>query len=275
MANDGKKGEAGPVPLADVGVLLREWRAARRLSQLDLSFRARVSSRHISYVETGKSRPSRDMVVRLADALDVPLRERNALLAAAGHAPEYPERALDALELAPMRHAIESILEHQEPYPAFVLSRHWDVLRANRAAERVATFLGVAGRHANMVLRFLDPDDLRSVVTNWEEVARDLLRHVQEEVAALPSDVRARALLDEALSYPGVPAHWRTRDLSGSTSPVLTVEFRRGDRRLRFFSTITTFGTARDVTVEELRIECAFPADEATAEVCRSLESLH
>jgi transcriptional regulator with XRE-family HTH domain len=274
MQSDGTKADAGRVPLADVGMLLREWRAARRLSQLDLSFRARVSSRHISYIETGKSRPSREMVVRLADALAVPLRERNALLAAAGHAPEYPERALDALELATVRRAIDSILEHQEPYPAFVLNRHWDVLRTNRAAERVATFLGVAGRHRNMVLRFFDPDGLRSVVANWEEIARDLLRHVQEDVAAMPSDVSARALLDEALSYPGVPAHWRTRELDGSASPVLTVEFRRGDQWLRFFSTITTFGTARDVTVEELRIECAFPADEATAKICRSLASL-
>ena len=162
-----------PAPATRLGALLRQWRAARRVSQLDLALEAGVSTRHLSYVETGKAQPSRDMVARLADTLDVPLRERNALLVAAGYAPEFPERALDTPELAPIRRAIELIVEHQEPYPAFVLDRRWDVQLTNRAAGRVAGFLIGGSRHTNMVRQFFDPADMRAVVVNWEEVAGD------------------------------------------------------------------------------------------------------
>ena len=258
-------------PPAAVGALLREWRAARRLSQLDLALEAGVSTRHLSYVETGKAQPSREMIARLADTLDVPLRERNALLVAAGYAPQHPETPLGTPELAQVRQAIDLMLEHQEPYPAFVLDRHWEVLHANRAAARVTGFLEGRSGHTNMLRQFFDPEALRSAVVNWEEVAGDLIRHLHDVVAVSPSDAKARALLDDVLRYPGVPPRWRSRELGASPSPVLTVEFRKGDRTLRFFSTITTFGTSRDVTVEELRIECTFPADEATAEFCRAL----
>lgn len=258
---------------APVGALLREWRAARRLSQLDLALDVGVSARHLSCVETGKAQPSRDMVARLADVLEMPLRERNALLMAAGYAPKYPETALGTPALAQVRRAIDSILGQQEPYPAFVLNRHWDVLLANRAAARVSGFLlrGAASPHDNMIRQFFDPDDLRSAVVNWEEVAGDLIRHLHVEVAAAPSDAAARALLDDVLRYPGVPARWRTRELGVAPAPLLTTVFRRDGRELRFFSTITTFGTPRDVTLDELRIECVFPEDDATAELCRAL----
>jgi transcriptional regulator with XRE-family HTH domain len=252
-----------------VGDLLREWRAARRVSQLALALGADVSARHLSYVETGKARPSRDLVARLADTLAMPLRERNALLVAAGFAPEHAESRLDAPELVAVRRAIDFILAHQEPYPAFVLNRRWDILRANAAAERVGTAL-IGGRgHDNMVRQFFDPSDMRRVVENWEEVAADLLRHLHEEVAAAPSDARARALLDEVLRYPGVPEGWRTREVGSAPPPLLTVKFRSGDLSLRFFSTITRFGTPHDVTLDEVRIESVFPADEATDLWCR------
>lgn len=254
-----------------MGVLLREWRAARRLSQFDLALEAGTSARHVSRVETGKAQPSHGMVARLADTLDVPLRERNALLLAAGYAPEYPETSLSSPDLTQVRRAVELVLEHQEPYPAFVLNRRWDVLMTNRAAARVAGFLRGNLIHTNMVRQFFDPDDLRAVVVNWEEIAGDLIRHLHDEVAATPSDAKARALLDDVLRYPGVPARWQTRELSSAPSPLLTVHFRKGDQDLRFFSTITTFGTPRDVTIDELRIECTFPADEATGERCRAL----
>ena len=257
--------------VAPVGVLLREWRAARRVSQLHLALEAGTSSRHLSYLETGKAQPSRGMIGRLAEALDMPLRERNALLLAAGYAPEYTETGLDAPELAQVKRAIEFIVEHQEPYPAFVLNRRWDILMANRAARRVAELLIGRTPHLNMVRQFFDPDDMRRAVVNWEEVAGDLIRHLHDEVAAAPSDTKARALLDEVLRYPGVPARWRERALHDAPPPVLTVVFRKGDTELRFFSTITRFGTPRDVTLDELRIECAFPADDATAELCRAL----
>lgn len=265
--------DSHPSP-AHVGVLLREWRSARRLSQLDLALDAGLSARHLSCIETGKAQPSREMLSRLADTLEMPLRERNTLLVAAGFAPKYPETALGRPELAQVRRAIDCILAQQEPYPAFLLNRHWDVLGANSAAQRVGNFMmeGRESKHRNMVRQIFDPDDLRPAIANWEEVAGDLIRHLHNEVAGAPSDAVARALLDEALSYPGVPARWRTRDLSAAPMPLLTTVLRRGDVELTFFSTITTFGTPRDVTLEELHIECCFPVDEATAEFCRKLK---
>jgi transcriptional regulator with XRE-family HTH domain len=231
-----------------------------------------VSARHLSRVECGKAQPSHEMVWRLADALGMPLRERNSLLAAAGYAREYPETSLDSPEMSEVRRAIEFIVGHQEPYPAFVMNRRWDVLMASRGAARVANFLRGGVKHGNMLLQFFDPEDLRAAVVNWEEVAEDLMRHLHDEVAASSEDSPIHGLLEQVLRYPGVPSHWRTRDLSGEPPPVLTVEFRKGERTLRFFSTITTFGTPRDVTLDELRIECAFPADQATADLCRELE---
>jgi transcriptional regulator with XRE-family HTH domain len=231
-----------------------------------------VSARHVSRVESGRAQPSRHMVTRLADALDMPLRERNGLLSAAGYAREYPERGLGTPEMAEVRRAIEVMIAHHEPYPAFVMNRRWDVLMASRGAARVADFLRGGTRHANMLLQFFDPDDLRAAVVNWEEVAGDLIRHLHDEIAAVPGDTATRDLLERIMAYPGVPSRWATRDFGGGPPPpVLTVELRKGDTTLRFFSTITTFGTPRDVTLDELRIECAFPADEATAALCRTL----
>ncbi|MDX2220699.1 MAG: helix-turn-helix transcriptional regulator [Burkholderiales bacterium] len=256
-----------------VGALLREWRAARRLSQLDLALEAGVSTRHLSCVETGKSQPSRDMVARLADALEMPLRERNALFVAAGFAPRYRETGLATPALAPVRRAIEFILAQQEPYPAFVMNRHWDVLHVNAAAIRFNRFLmqGGESRHTNMLHQFFDPADLRSAVANWEEIAGDLIHHLHLEVAASLSDVRARTLLDEVLAYPGVPSRWRNRELESAPAPLLTTVFQRGGYELRFFSTYSTFGTPHDVTLDDLRIECCFPGDDATAGFCREL----
>jgi transcriptional regulator with XRE-family HTH domain len=258
---------------AHVGALLREWRAAKRLSQLDLSLNTGVSMRHLSYVETGKARPSRDMLLRFADALEMPLHERNTLLTAAGYVPEYPEIALTALESTGIRRAIDYILEQHEPYPAFLVDRHWDVLMANRGAQRIGAFVmgGRPSAHRNIIRQVFDPDDMRAAVANWEELARELIRHLHAAVAATPSDVVVRALLDEALSYPGVPSQWRTRDLDVPPSPLLTTVFRKDGRELHFLSTFTTFGFARDVNLERQHIECCFPIDEATAAFCRQL----
>lgn len=259
--------------ITQVGALLRDWRAARRMSQLDLALAADMSTRHLSYVETGKAQPSREAVMRLADALEMSLRERNALLMAAGYAPQYPETALGTPALARMQRAIDFILAQQEPYPAFLVNRHWDVLKANRAAARVTEFVlgGRQTRHRNMLRQVFDPEDLRCALGNWEEVAGDLIRHLHDHVAATPTDTVARDLLEEALAYPGVPARWRLRDLSQAPSPLLTTVFRRDGAELRFFSTITTFATPRDVTLDELHIECCFPMDEATTALCREL----
>lgn len=255
------------------GPLLREWRAARRFSQLDLALAADVSARHLSYVETGKSQPSREMVVRLADALALPLRERNALLQAAGYAAQYPETPLDAPELARIQRAIDFIIAQQEPYPAFVLDRHWNILRANVAALRVNGFLlaGRASPHANMLRHVFDPADLRAALVNWEEVAGDLVHHLHAEIATYPSDPVPRRLLEEILAHPGVPQRWRQRDPGQRASPLLTTIFERDGQRLQFFSSITVFAAPRDVTLDELRIECCFPMDDATTAFCRRL----
>lgn len=256
-----------------VGALLRAWRAARRMNQLDLSLEAGISTRHLSCIETGKARASREILFRLADALDMPLRERNALLLGAGYAPQYSENALATPTLERMREAIELILTHQEPYPAFVVNRHFDVLMANAAAQRINDLVmrGRPSAHANLLRQVFDPDDFRQVIVNWPEVAEKFLRHLHADIAAAPSDATAQALLDEVLAYPGVPKAWRLRDVEIEPVPVLNLVFRSDAGELRFFETVTTFATPRDVTLDELRIECAFPADAHTADVCARL----
>jgi len=256
-----------------VGALLHEWRTVRRMSQLDLALEAGISARHLSYVETGKAGASRELICRLADVFGMPLRERNALLLAGGYAPQYQENALATPALERMRQAIELIVAHQEPYPAFVIDRRWNVLMANGAATRINRLLmdGRESRHTNLLHQVFDPDDFRPVIVNWPEVAEKFIRHVHEQLAAAPTDRTLRALLAEVLGYPDVPGHWRIRDMENTPAPVLTLVFRSRLGELRFFETITTFSMPRDVTLDELRIECAFPADGHTAAVCASL----
>jgi transcriptional regulator with XRE-family HTH domain len=264
---------SGAIAPSQVGALLREWRAARRLSQLDLALDAGLSARHLSCIETGKAQPSREILVRLADTLEMSLRERNALLVAAGYAPRFPESELGMPGLEKVKQAIDFILRQQEPYPAFLLNRHWDIVACNEAAIRFtgAMLGGRASPHRNMLRHVFDPDDLRAALTSWEETASHLLGHLHALVARSPSDATARALLDEVLSYPGVPARWRLRDLSAIPGPLLTTTFLHESREYGFFSTITTFGTPRDITIDELHIESCFPIDEATAEFCKRL----
>jgi len=213
------------------------------------------------------------MLVRLADALDIPLRERNGLLIAGGYAPSYRESALSTPEMALVRQAIDFILDHHEPYPALVTNRYWDIQLTNRALMRVFGLLRPSSPplHDNVLRQVFDPADMRTIVVNWEEVAGDLIRHLHNEVAASPADARLRELLSEVLAYPDVPVRWRTREPGVTSTPLLTTLLGNAEVELRFFSTLTTFGTPNDVTLDELRIESMFPADEATAEVCRRL----
>lgn len=252
-----------------LGDLLRQWRAARRMSQMDLALEAGISTRHLSYVETGKARPSRELVALLAGALHMPMRDRNALLVVAGYAPGYRETPLSDPQMALMRRAIDCILAQHEPYPAFVVNRHWDVLMTSQGLLRVFGWLrdGVQP-HGNIMRQVFDPADMRPFVENWEEVAGDLIGHLHHEAA---TDKTSRALLDEVLAYPDVPTRWEHRELGATPLPLMTVTFRKGDQRLTFFSTLTTFGTSRDITLEELRIECMYPADDATAAFCKAL----
>lgn len=254
-----------------LGQLLREWRARRRLSQLELSLQSGVSARHVSYVETGRARPSRELLETLADALDVPSRERNAIMLAAGFAPQFAENDLDARHLALMRQAIEVTLSHQEPYPAFVTDRCWNVLMANAGMDRLLSAIRPCGpRHGNIVRQVFDPEDMRPFIENWEDVAGDLLRHLRHEVVRRPSDGAARQLLQEALAYPGVAAQLSVGPGDPGPAPVLTTVFRNGPLRLSFFSTLTRFAGASELILEEVTIECMHPADETTRAYFRS-----
>ena len=261
-----RRGAAKASPL---GELLREWRAARRVSQLDLALSANVSSRHLSCVETGRAQPSRELIDRLAEALEVPFRERNALFIAAGYAPGYRETEIGAPEMLRARGAIELIMKQQEPYPAVVLTRRWDLLMANQGATRVfGWLLGGPSSERNVMRMAFDPNGLRPFIANWDEVAQDLLRQLRSDVAAAPQDQRAREFLRDVLAYPDVPS----RILSDAPeNPLWSIRYRKDGRELGFFWTITTFGTAHDVTLQEIRIECSFPADEATDQLCRDL----
>ena len=255
-----------------IGTLLREWRAARRMSQLDLALEAGISARHLSCVETGKSQASRETVGQLANALGMPLREHNLLMLAAGYAPQFCETSLYTSELERMNQAIELILLHQEPYPAFVISRHWEILLTNQAARMISFLMGGRPlRHKNMLHNVFDPEDFRPVIVNWTDIAGWFIRHLHEEIAVSPSDRGARQLLKEILAYPGVPGHWRFRDVDTEIYPVLNLVYRSSAGQLRFFETITTFAGPRDVTLAELRIECFFPADEMTTALCSRL----
>lgn len=256
-----------------VGVLLREWRTARRMSQFDLALECGMSARHIGFVEIGRTRPSRDTLGRFADALSVSLRERNALMLAAGFAPSYAETDLASPQLERMREAVDLILTHQNPYPAFVLNRQFDVLNLNKAAQDVGAFIsgGKPPKHANLLRQIFDPEDLRPIIDNWAEVASWFLRRLHDEIAAAPGNAVARDLLEELLGYPDVPAEWRHAAIGADSKPVLTIDFRSPAGNLRFFETITTFAAPLSVTLDELRIDCAYPADDLTTAVCKRL----
>ena len=255
---------------AHVGDLLRDWRRRRRLSQLDLSLEAEVSARHLSFVETGRSRPSRELVLHLAEHLDVPLRDRNTLLLAAGYAPAHRRTALDAPEMAPVRGALDAILAGHEPYPAVIVDHRWDVVTANGAALAVLVD-GVApallAPPMNALRVTLHPDGLAPRIVNLGEWSAHLIERLQRQTTA-SGDPELAALLEELSGYPGVA----TGHDDGDTAGRLFVPLRlRHDRlgELAFFSTIATFGTALDLTMAELAIESFFPADEATAAALR------
>ena len=252
------------------GRMLRQWRDARRLSQLALATEAGISTRHLSFLETGRAQPSREMVELLAGMLDVPLGERNALLVAAGYAPAYGDRPLGAPELEPVRRALEFILRQQEPFPALVLDGQWNVVMKNAAAGRIFALFSGPARTANVMRTVFDPDGLRPSIVNWSSIAECLMQSLHREVAATGSEAVVK-LREEVLAYPGVPSRWRTPDALSSAPPLVNMQMRKGDLSMAFFSTITIFATPRDVMLQHLKIECFFPADAVTEQVARRL----
>lgn len=254
-----------------VGDLLREWRRRRRLSQLDLSLEAAVSARHLSFVETGRSKPSRELLLHLADQLEMPLRDRNALLLAGGYAPVYRERPLDADEMAPVRAAIDQVLAGHAPFPAVVVDRHWNLVAINTPASALLT-TGVAPEllapPANALRVSLHPDGLAPRIANLAEYGAHLLTRLRRQVATAP-DPELTELYDELRALPGI-----VEEDPGADEPAARVfaplRLRSDAGELAFFSTIATFGTALDVTLEELAIESFYPADAATADALRA-----
>jgi transcriptional regulator with XRE-family HTH domain len=259
-------------PRTGVGPLLREWRQRRRRSQLELALDAGVSARHISFLETGRSNPSREMVIGLADNLEMPLRDRNELLIAAGFAPEYRELAYEDPDLEPVRTAIEEVLAAHDPHPALVVDRHWELVTANRGLGLITE--GVAPHllepPANTMRIALHPEGMAPRILNWNDWRDKILRRIERQ-ARLNGEPAMAELGEELAAYPA-PGPSAARGERAHDHDVFMPLLLRGldGEVLSFFSTVATFGTAVDVTVAELSIESFFPADAVTAAACRA-----
>jgi len=253
---------------------LRRWRKIRNLSQQDLALAADVSQRHVSWLENAKSVPSREMVIRLSDAMDIPLRERNRFLNSAGFAPLYTENGLDAPAMESVNHVLKNILEHHEPYPAFVLDRFWNIQMQNKSAD---SFLGVLGENSelwqaigddgkrNIALLTLHPLGLKPIISNWDEIALKLVQRLRKE-AIDSGDNAVKAQYEElARLVPFTDEHHVDPLL-----PVLTIKIKLGQAELGFCSVISTLGTAQDITANEIRVETFYPIDKQTENMLTS-----
>jgi transcriptional regulator with XRE-family HTH domain len=255
--------------------VLKHWRQRRGLSQLDLSLAADVSGRHISFLETGRAQPSRDMVLRLGAALDVPLRDQNQMLQAAGFEPEFAEPGLASGLPGPIEQALSRMLRRHEPYPMMIIDRRYDLLRANEGAQRLFGLLiadpSAVAPPLNLMRAVFDPRLARGAVVDWERTARAVLLRVHREALARAGDAALSELLRSLLEYPGVPEDFRQPDLSEQSEPTLALRVRAGDRELAFLVTVTSFSAPQNVTLEELRIESYFPLDDGTASACEEM----
>jgi transcriptional regulator with XRE-family HTH domain len=266
-----KEGTMVTAAARDFSHICRQWRQFRKLSQLDLALAANVSQRHVSWMETGRSTPSRDMVMRLADAMEIPLRERNLLLQAAGYSAAYSESQLDEPVMAPVLAALERILSHHEPLPAAVVDRFWNVTMKNKAADLLLGLGGDVremmktsggGEEINLAWLTVHPQGLRRFITNWEQAAPAFVRRLRSEARSARDpalQARFQALIDlsgvAGDEQPGVE----------NLLPVLPLEVSVGGLELSLFSVMSTIGTPQDITTDELRIEAFYPADDSTA----------
>ncbi|GAB3416376.1 helix-turn-helix transcriptional regulator [Massilia agilis] len=258
---------------SDFAAALRYWRTKRGFSQLRLSAESGISQRHLSFLESGRAQPSRELILKLGITLDVPLRQRNVMLLAAGFAPAYQERKLSDPEMGAVKQALDFMLRQAAPYPALVVDRLWNLVMANEpAAAMMRWFLGMPA-HApiprdgsvNVIRLTLDPNGLRPWLANWEEVGADLLQWVQREAMGDGPGSEAAALLAELTALPGMREASAVPNLDRRALPFLPLTLRKDGVELNLFTTITTLGTPHDVTVHELRLESFFPADEASA----------
>ena len=252
-------------------IRLAWWRKRRGLSQLGLAIAAGCSQRHLSFLERGRALPSRAMVLRLAAALELPLRASNELLLAAGYAPLWAETDLAAPVLAPVREALDRMLAQQEPFPAVVVDRRWNLLRANRGAFALVDFIVgplEPGTTVNLADALVSPDILRPYLANWADVVRYFVRSVEAD-AATDGSAATAALLERLLGYEGVRGAVTDAGAPNATGPVLPMHFEKDGTTLRLFTAIATLGTPQDITAQELRVESFFPMDQATREFFR------
>ena len=250
----------------ELGPQLRAWRGTRGKSQLDLSLDTGISQRQISFIESGRSTPGRHNLLHLAEALDVPLRERNSLLLAAGYAPIYAEGNFDDGEMQGLTKALQRMLRQHEPFPAVVMDRYWNVVMTNDATPRFFNcFVDMAGRAVprNLLHLMFDPLGMRPFIPDWEQTAKSLLGRVFRESVGRVIDARTKELIDSLLAYPDVDVGW-TISTTVDNTPMIPLSFMKDGQLLRFFSLVTTVGTAQMITAQELRVECLFPLDEAT-----------
>jgi transcriptional regulator with XRE-family HTH domain len=264
---------------SDFAAALRYWRGKRGYSQLRLSTESTISQRHISFLESGRSQPSRDLILRLGMVLEIPLRQRNVMLLAAGFAPAYQERKLSDPELGAVRQALDFMLAQQAPFPALVVDRLWNLQMANAPAAGLMRWLLdlpeavalPADGSVNVLKLMLDPNGVGRHLHNWRDVAADLLHWIQREAMSDGPGSEATALLDELLALAGIAGMTgAAANLDLRSLPFLPMTIRKDGVELNLFTTIATLGTPHDVTVHELRIESFFPADDATGQWFRA-----
>jgi transcriptional regulator with XRE-family HTH domain len=255
----------------DLRGLLREWRSARGKSQLQVALDAGISQRHLSFIESGRSMPSRETLLVVSDALEIPLRERNALLLAAGYAPMYAETTWNDTEMRSISVAVDRMLEQQEPYPAVLMDRYWNVLSANAASPRFfGNFIDMHALHArtgrrNLLHLMFDPQAMRPFIHDWERVSQSLIQRVRREAIGHVLDERTGELLDALAAYAGSASEPAAKlEDAGVDLPMIPLSFVRDGTVLNYFSMVATVGTPRTITAQELRVECLFPADELT-----------
>ena len=258
------------------GPLLRYWRTQRNFSQLDLALASNVSQRHISFLESGRAQPSRDMVLKLASVLDIPLRQQNQMLTTVGFSPLYSEFDLDAAEMAPIRRALAFTLQQQEPFPALVIDRYWNQITTNQGAATLMRWLlgdQLAPEEvgANLMKLMLHPEGIKPQVSNWDAIAPLLIQRVYRESRAGNSDDPSQQLLQDIMAYPNVQELWQSPTSEDWQLPLLTITFDKEGQQLSFFSTLTTLGTPQDITLQELRLECFFPANDQTEVLFRTM----
>ena len=271
------------IPVSDNGfhTLCREWRRVRKLSQLDLALAADVSQRHVSWLETGRSQPSREMVLRLSEAMEIPLRERNVLLQSAGFSAAYSESSLGDPAMEPVLDALKHVLEHHDPLPAFVVDRYWNVRMQNKAAglllsaagdpRELMDELGHPGE-VNLALLTLHPRGLGQFITNWDAAAPSFVRRLRHEAAA-SGDPVLQSRMGEVIELADIGMD--AAGVSGGLLPVLPLEVNLHGTALSLFSVISTFGTPQDITTDELRVEAFYPSDTPTRQFFHDIAATH